>query len=168
MANHDNAFGAHTGRTRHNCLRTNQIPPTSSLRLLLGEPLDGTNGLPVVAVVVARTVCARIEAKVPCFGVAVVRVRNGRPVGASRTGMAEQRLDAEAGTGKEDADGSIITSTADNIPIHAVHCRPGPVALVAEVFQFLIRRHAPFPAPMYLRRVMLRGQHTIFSNLNPK
>ena len=57
---------------------------------------------------------------------------------------------------------------ADNIPIHAVHCRPGPVALVAEVFQFLIRRHAPFPAPMYLRRVMLRGQYTVFSSFNPK
>lgn len=82
--------------------------------------------------------------------------------------MAERRPVAETGTGKEDADGSIIASTADNIPIHAVHCRPGPVALVAEVFQFLIRRHAPFPAPMYLRRVMLRGQYTVFSTFNPK
>ena len=82
--------------------------------------------------------------------------------------MAEQRLEAVAGTGKEDAGGSIITSTADNIPIHAVHCRPGPVALVAEVFHLLLRRHAPFPTPIHLRRVMLRGQHTIFSKTNPK
>ena len=134
------------------------------LRSLLDEPLDGANRLPVVAVVVARTVLARIEADVPCFGVVVVRVRNGRPVGTSRTGMAERRPEAVAGTGKEDAGGSIITSTADNIPIRAVHCRPGPIALVAEVFQFLLRRHAPFPTPMYLRRVMLRGQHFIFPN----
>ena len=129
---------------------------------LFGEPLDGANRLSVEAVVEARGVAARIEDEVPRLGVVVVRVRNGRPVGASRTGMAERHPVAEAGTGKEYAGGSIITSTADNIPIHAVHCRPGPVALAAEVFQFLPRRHAPFPTPMYLRRVMLRGQHTIF------
>ena len=139
-----------------------------ALRPLLGETLDGTNRLPEVAVVVARGVAARIEAEVPRLGVVVVRVRNGRPVGASRTDMAERRPVAEAGTGKKDAAGSIIASTADNIPIHAVHCRPGPVALVAEVFQFLFRRQAPFPTPMYLRRVMIRGQHTIFSNSNRK
>ena len=74
-----------------------------SLRSLLGEPLDGANRLPVVAEVVARAVAAQIEAEVPRLGVVVVRVRNRRPVGASRTGMAERRPGAEAGAGKEDA-----------------------------------------------------------------
>ncbi len=134
-----------------------------SLRSLFGEPLDGANRMPVFAAEVAvRAVFARIEAEAP-RAVVVARVRDGRPEVAVRTGSGERKPSTEAGAGKEDTGGNIISSTTNNIPIRAVHCRQGPVALVAEVIQFLLRRHAPFPTPMYLRRIMLRGQHPIFS-----
>ena len=62
-----------------------------------GELLDRTNRLPVVAVVVVRVVVARIEVEVP--SVVVVRVRDGRPVVAVRTGIVERSPVAVAAAG---------------------------------------------------------------------
>ena len=134
-----------------------------SLRSLLGEPSDRTNGLPVDAVVVVRVAEARKETEVP-REVAVARVRNGRPVVAERTGIEERSPKAVAGAREEDADGSVNTLATHFMPIDTILCRPRPVALAIKIIQFLFRRHAPRRAKVRRRRVMRR--HEITGGIN--
>ena len=103
-----------------------------SLRSLFGEPLDRTNRKTPPAVEVARAVAARIEAEVPRVEVDV-RVRNGRPEVAERTGIAVRSTEAAAGAGKKYTSGGIRAPASDNIPVDAVHFRPSPIALTVEV-----------------------------------
>ena len=132
-----------------NCIR--------SLRSLIGEPLDRANRLPVVAAAVVREATARIEAQLA--DVVVARVRNGRPVGAVRTGTAERSPTDVAGAGEEDAVGDVVALPAHNVPFHAaLRRRPHPVAVADEIGQFLIRRQPPAAAPLHLRRVMPRRE----------
>ena len=56
---------------------------------------------------------------------------------------------------------SINTPTTNDIPIHAVHCRPSPVALAIEIVHLLTCRHAPSTTPLHMRRVMCRREDTI-------
>ena len=122
--------------------------------------MNRTNGLPVVAVeVVVRVVAARIEVEVSRD--VVVRVRNGRPVVAARTGIAERSPVAAAGAGEKDTVSRIIPSATDNIAVHAVLRRPSPIAVVVEVANFLICRHPPIAAPMSMRRIMLWSKHSL-------
>ena len=62
---------------------------------------NGTNGLPVVAVVVVHVAIARIEVEVPRV-VRVVRVERTRPVVAVGPGIVELTVVAVAGSGQED------------------------------------------------------------------
>ena len=119
-----------------------------SLRSLFGEPLDRANRKTVVAVVeVVRAAAARKEVEAPRVAVAV-RVRDGRPVVAVRTGTVERSTVAEVGAGKEDAIGGVVASPTNLITVHAVLRRPRPVAVAVEIVQLLLRRHAPIAARM--------------------
>ena len=64
-------------------LRTEELKNQMRSRCsLFGEPVDGANEQPVVAVVVVRNAATRIEVEAP--RVVVVRARNGRPVVSAR------------------------------------------------------------------------------------
>ena len=121
--------------------------------MLFGEPLNGANRLPVVAVVVdARKAATRIEVEKP--RVVVVRARNGRPVEAVRTGIAERSTVAATGGRKKDAIRSILSPASNNISIHAILRCPRPVAIAVERIQFLLCWHAPIVTPMNSGGVM--------------
>ena len=115
--------------------------------------MDGANGLPVVAVGVVRAVAVRTETEEP--RAAAARVRNGRTVGAVRTGTEERSPVAVAGAGEKYAIRSVATSTANNIAINTIHCRPNPVTLVVKIIKLLPCRHSPITTPLHLCRVML-------------
>ena len=102
---------------------------------------------------------ARCEAEIP--GVVPVGVGNGRPVVAVRVGFVEESPVAVSCGGKEDARRGIGAPAADDAPVHAVHCRPGPVALGAEVIQLLLGRHPPVAAPQRTRRVVSRREDAL-------
>ena len=116
--------------------------------------LDRANREPERAGVVVRVVAARIEAEVP--RAAVVRVRDGRPDVAVRTGKVKRSPEAGAGAGEEDAVGGISTPAANNITVRAILRRPSPVALAIEIATLLSRRQAPRTAPLNMRGIVAR------------
>ena len=64
--------------------------------------MDRANRLPAEAVVAERPAVARNEVETPRVAVVVVPVRDGRPIGAERTDIAELRPIADASAGEED------------------------------------------------------------------
>ncbi len=127
----------------------------------IGEPLDWANRLPEVSPAAEVQVGAiRIKAEAPRAG-AIVRVRNRQPIVAVRTGKTERSPVAAAGAGEEDAGGSVGALACDRPPFDTVPRRLIPVALAPEVVRFLFRRHTPFPAPVHVRRIMIRRKDTV-------
>ena len=130
------------------------------MRSLFGEPLERTNRLHVVAVVVGveRPAATRIEVEAPRV---VVRVRNRRPIAAVRTCIAEESPKAVAGAGEKDTIRSIIALATNDISINSIHCRPSPITLAVKGIELLFRRHPPIAAPMIFRRIMLWSKNAI-------
>ena len=116
--------------------------------------------MPEEATEAALAVVTRIEEEVP-RAVVVVRMRNGRPIEAERTGIVERSLVAVTGAGEKDTRRSKIVFTTNHITVNTVHGRPRPVAFIVEIVKLLFRRHAPIAAPMRMRRIMFWSKHTL-------
>ena len=105
----------------HSLLHRKRIKELNALtyRSLFGEPLNGTNRVPVVAACVVLAVFTRIEVEIPRAVETINRLR--RPVGAARTRIDERSLFAIPGTGEEDAIRRILAPTTDNITTDTIH-----------------------------------------------
>ena len=127
--------------------------------------LYGTNRPPVVAVAgVVRAMVGRTEFEEPRAVVVDARGRNGRPVGASRTGMVERTLIAGADARKEDTGRGIRAFAFDDIPLDVIQLCPSPVTIANEVRKLLRSRHTPIATPMDVCRIMCRRENTVRRN----
>ena len=91
--------------------------PLFSFPFLLGRNADGTNGQPVVALVVVHVVIDRIEVEFPRV-VRKVRAERTRPVVAIGTGIGELTAVADARSGQEDE--QTIVTTRKQHPIYPI------------------------------------------------